>query len=294
MMKRRGLGRGLSALIPTREYPDELAGNAPGQQVLRVPIGDIRPNPDQPRQVFAPDALNELADSIRLHGILQPLLVREVADGYELIAGERRLRAAQIVGLQEVPVLVHSGINIATGERLELSLIENLQREDLNPIEKAHACKRLVEEFGFTHGAIAERLAVSPSLVTNFLRLLTLTPAVISAVESGAVSMGHAQALVGLPSGAQQELGMRRLLEEGWTVRDTEAWVRRNRQRPLRQLPRPRRGIDAETLAIEEEIRRALGTKVLLSRFKEGGRLIIEFYSDEELEALRARLTRTF
>ena len=294
MMKRRGLGRGLSALIPTREYPDELAGNAPGQQVLRVPIGDIRPNPDQPRQVFAPDALNELADSIRLHGILQPLLVREVADGYELIAGERRLRAAQIVGLQEVPVLVHSGINIATGERLELSLIENLQREDLNPIEKAHACERLVEEFGFTHGAIAERLAVSPSLVTNFLRLLTLTPAVISAVESGAVSMGHAQALVGLPSGAQQELGMRRLLEEGWTVRDTEAWVRRNRQRPLRQLPRPRRGIDAETLAIEEEIRRALGTKVLLSRFKEGGRLIIEFYSDEELEALRARLTRTF
>ncbi len=296
MIKRRGLGRGLEALIPLSEYgEDAAAGKARDQQILRVPIRDIRPNPDQPRRTFAPETLQELADSIRLHGILQPLLVREAPDGYELIAGERRLRAAEMAGLEEVPVIIHSRRSTDASEWLELSLIENLQREDLNPIEEARAIKRLVAEFGFTVQAVAERLGKSHEAVSNAKRLLDLPDRIISAVEIGAISANHARALLGLPSPAQMLVGLDRILREHWTARQTEAWVRACRQGdgPRRIVQRQRRGVDAETLALEDELRKALGTKVLLTRFKEGGRLIIEFYSDEELDALRLRLTRT-
>ena len=190
MNKRRGLGRGLEALIPSSDYIDETAvGMAQRQQALRVPIQDIRPNPDQPRQAFGPEALQELADSIRQHGILQPLLVRELPDdGYELIAGERRLRAAQIAGLTEVPVIIHNGSTDTADERLQLSLIENLQRSDLNPVEEARAIRRLLDEFGLTQEAVAERLGKGRVSVANSVRLLGLPDVALNAVTKQTIT----------------------------------------------------------------------------------------------------------
>ena len=293
MNKRRGLGRGLEALIPSSDYADETAvGTAQRQHALRIPITDIRPNPDQPRQAFGPEALQELADSIRQHGILQPLLVRELPDdGYELIAGERRLRAAQIAGLTDVPVIIHNGSTNSADERLQLSLIENLQRADLNPVEEARAIRRLLDEFGLTQEGVAERLGKGRVSVANAVRLLALPEAALSAVETGVITAAHGRALLGLRSVAQQHVGLERIIQEHWSVRQTEDWVRiRQDGAPLRRLPRTRKGVDAETLALEQEFREALGTKVILTRFKDGGRLTIEFYSDAELEGLRVKL----
>lgn len=291
MNKRRGLGRGLEALIPSSDYADETAvGTAQRQQALRVPIADIRPNPDQPRQAFGPEALQELADSIRQHGILQPLLVRELPDGYELIAGERRLRAAQIAGLTEVPVIIHNGSTDTADERLQLSLIENLQRADLNPVEEARAIQRLVHEFGLTQQGVGDRLAKSQPAVANALRLLTLPSAILVAVESGAITAAHGRALLSLPSAAQQHAALERIVQEKWSVRQTEDWVRARQGTVRPRAPRARRSVDPETLALEEEFRQALSTKVILTRYRDGGRLTIEFYSDAELETLRTRL----
>lgn len=291
MNKRRGLGRGLEALIPSSDYIDETAvGTAQRQQALRVPIGDIKPNPDQPRQAFGPEALQELADSIRQHGILQPLLVRELPDGYELIAGERRLRAAQIAGLTEVPVLIHNGSTDTADERLQLSLIENLQRSDLNPVEEARAIQRLLMEFGLTQEAVADRLAKSRVAVANTVRLLRLPKSVVDALEAGVITAGHAKALLGLPTPAQQEGALQQIIGGHWSVRQTEDWIRARDGAGRRREPRQRLGVDAETLALEDEFRSALGTKVILTRIKDGGRLTIEFYSDQELEALRVKL----
>lgn len=293
MNKRRGLGRGLEALIPSSDYVDETAlGMAQRQQALRIPIQDIRPNPDQPRQAFGPEALQELADSIRQHGILQPLLVRELPDdGYELIAGERRLRAAQIAGLTEVPVLIHNGSADTADERLELSLIENLQRSDLNPVEEARAIRRLLDEFGLTQEAVAERLGKGRVSVANAVRLLGLPDVALNAIEASAISAAHGRAILGLHSIAQQHACLERVIQEHWSVRQTEDWVRsRQDSAPSRRAPRTRKGVDAETLALEQEFRQALGTKVILTRFKDGGRLTIEFYTDQELESLRVKL----
>jgi ParB family chromosome partitioning protein len=293
MNKRRGLGRGLEALIPSSDYADETAiGMAQRQQAMRIPIGDIRPNPEQPRQAFGPEALQELADSIRQHGILQPLLVRELPeDAYELIAGERRLRAAQIAGLTEVPVIVHSGSTDTADERLQLSLIENLQRADLNPVEEARAVRRLLGEFGLTQEAVAERLGKGRVSVANAVRLLGLPDAALAAVEAGTISAAHGRALLGLGSIAQQHAALDRIIQEHWSVRQTEDWVRtRQETPPARRAPRQRKGVDAETLSLEQEFRQALGTKVILTRFKDGGRLTIEFYSDAELESVRLKL----
>ncbi len=292
MNKRRGLGRGLEALIPSSDYVDETAvGMAQRQLALRIPIQDIRPNPDQPRQAFGPEALQELADSIRQHGILQPLLVRELPDGYELIAGERRLRAAQIAGLTEVPVIIHNGSTDTADERLQLSLIENLQRADLNPVEEARAIRRLLDEFGLTQEAVAERLGKGRVSVANAVRLLGLPDAALAAIEASAISAAHGRAILGLRSIAQQHACLERVIQEHWSVRQTEDWVRsRQDSAPLRRAPRTRKGVDAETLALEHEFRQALGTKVILTRFKDGGRLTIEFYGDGELESLRVKL----
>ena len=294
MNKRRGLGRGLEALIPSSDYIDETAvGMAQRQQALRIPIQDIRPNPDQPRQAFGPEALQELADSIRQHGILQPLLVRELPDdGYELIAGERRLRAAQIAGLTEVPVIIHNGSTDTADERLQLSLIENLQRSDLNPVEEARAIRRLLDEFGLTQEAVAERLGKGRVSVANAVRLLGLPEVALNAIEASAISAAHGRAILGLHSVAQQHACLERVIQEHWSVRQTEDWVRsRQDAGPVRRAARTRKGVDAETLALEQEFRQALGTKVILTRFKDGGRLTIDFYSDAELEALRVKLS---
>src|SRR2546421_395392 len=255
MNKRRGLGRGLEALIPSGEYVEELSDNRARRRfALQIAIAEIKPNPEQPRRSFDPVSLQELADSIRIHGILQPLLVREGFAGYELIAGERRLRAAEIAGLEEVPVIVHPGSGGRLEERLELALVENLQRTDLNAIEEARAIQRLLRDFGLTQEALAERIGKNRVAIAQSVRLLGLPEPAIKAIEGGAIR-----------------------------ARATEAGTRQPRRRVA--------ATDPETRAVEEEFRRALGTKVVLTRLKHGGRLTIEFYSNDELESLRRRLT---
>ena len=294
MNKRRGLGRGLEALIPSGEYIEELSpdNRARRRFAMQIPITDIRPNPEQPRRGFEPASLQELADSIRMHGILQPLLVREGLAGYELIAGERRLRAAEIAGLTEVPVIVHPGSGGRLEERLELALVENLQRTDLNPMEEARAMQRLLRDFGLTQEALAERLGKNPVTIAQRVRLLGLPEPAIKAIETGAITAGHGVALLGIPSVSEQLLGLERVIREHWNVRQTEAWVpARGTEMGTRKL-RDRSASDPETRALENEFRQALGTKVVLTRLRNGGRLTIEFYSNEELEALRRRLIR--
>jgi ParB family chromosome partitioning protein len=294
MNKRRGLGRGLEALIPSGEYVEELGteSGARRRYALQIPIANIKPNPEQPRRSFEPTALQELADSIRMHGILQPLLVREGLAGYELIAGERRLRAAEIAGLSEVPVIVHPGSGGRLEERLELALVENLQRTDLNAIEEARAIQRLLRDFGLTQEALGERLGKNRVTIAQSVRLLGLPELVIKAIESGSVSAGHGIALLGLPSAAQQLVGLEQVLREHWSVRQTEEWARARATEAGARTPRRAPSADPETRAIEEEFRRALGTKVVLTRLKHGGRLTIEFYSNDEFETLRRRLTQ--
>jgi ParB family chromosome partitioning protein len=292
MNKRRGLGRGLEALIPSGEYVEELGTESGARRrfALQIPIADIKPNPEQPRRGFDPVSLQELADSVRMHGILQPLLVREGLSGYELIAGERRLRAAAIAGLAEVPVIVHPGSGGRLEERLELALVENLQRTDLNAIEEARAIQRLLRDFGLTQEALGERLGKNRVTIAQSVRLLGLPEPVIKAIEVNAISAGHGIALLGLATAAQQLTGMERVIHEHWSVRETEEWVRARATQAGPRPPRRASTADPDTRALEEEFRRALGTKVVLTRLKQGGRLTIEFYSNDELETLRRRL----
>jgi ParB family transcriptional regulator, chromosome partitioning protein len=293
MNKRRGLGRGLEALIPSGEYVDEVGTESRTRRrlALQVPVSQIKPNPEQPRRDFDPAGLHELADSIRIHGVLQPLLVREALEGYELIAGERRLRAAELAGLAEVPVIVHPGSGGRLEERLELALVENLQRTDLNPVEEARAIQRLLRDFGLTHEALAERIGKNRITIGQTVRLLGLPEPAIKAIEQGAITAGHGIALLGLPTTAQILVGLERVIREHWNVRQTEEWVRTRAIEAGTRAPRRTPAADPETLALEREFRQALGTKVVLTRVKRGGRLTIEFYSNEQLDELRRRLT---
>jgi len=278
--KRRGLGRGLGAIIPAAPS----AGAEAGAQLLSLDV--IHPNSEQPRQHFDALELEALADSIRTHGLLQPLLVAPAEDGYRLIAGERRLRAARLVGLSSVPVVIRE--EGERRDRLALSLVENVQREDLNPLEEAEAYRRLTEEFGYTQEQLAREVGKTRAHIGNTLRLLTVAPAVQGALLSGALSAGHARALAALPLERQEE-GLRRVLRDQLTVRETEELARRLAAGAAppsparRQHERPR---DPELAELEAHFRDALQTKVTLSRGKRGGRLVVEFYSNEELDAL--------
>jgi ParB family chromosome partitioning protein len=291
--KRRGLGKGLDALIPTSGFAGEFGVGATReqQQALRVPIHEVRANPMQPRTAFPAAPLEELAQSIRQHGILQPLLVRETPDGYQLIAGERRLRAAQMAGLPEVPVIVRRSAATGPREQLELSLIENLQRADLNPIEEGRALGRLSSEFGYTQEQIAQTLGKGRAAVSNAIRLLGLPPRALEALENGLIAAGHGKALLALPSDPDRERALDAILEGHFTVRQAELLARKYRSATRRQATvRTRRGTDPQTVALENQLRQALGTKVAITRVKNGGRIVIEFYSDAELEALLRRL----
>jgi ParB family chromosome partitioning protein len=276
----QGLGRGLAALIPQR------APGAPGP--TEVAVDRVRPNPYQPRRHFDAAELATLTASVREHGVLQPILVTEAVDGYELVAGERRLRAAIAAGLERIPAIVRQ---LDDRSRLEIALIENLQREDLDPIEAAQGFRRLIDEFGFTHEQLASRVGRARSTVANTLRLLDLSPAVQAAVVDRRLSEGHARALGGL-SVEHQEHVLSTVIDQDLSVRQTEELVRRLREpkaaRPTAVDP-PRPDPDLERL--EEELRLALGTKVSLARARTGGRIVIEYYSDEELGRLYERLT---
>jgi len=275
-----GLGRGLGALIPTF---------AAGVETVDVDL--VVSNPHQPRAFFDPESLAELADSVREHGVIQPLLVTRIQpEGggpavYQLIAGERRLQAARMAGLSRVPVVVKEA---TSSEVLELALVENLQRADLNPLEEAQAFRRLADEFGLTQEAIAARVGRSRTAVANALRLLALDDDLKASLVRGEMSEGHARALLGLSDVAQRRQAWRRVVQDGLSVRETEALVRRWPAAARRKGP-PRRP-DPEAADVEERLRAALGTRVSLRRGRRGGRLVIHFYSDEELQSVLGRL----
>jgi ParB family chromosome partitioning protein len=288
--KRTGLGKGLDALIPPSDKspaPDsaEVTENV-GKQVREIGVSVISPNPNQPRKSFDEDSLAELAASIKEHGIIQPLiLTRAGTPGtYTLIAGERRLMAAKQVGLETVPAILRT---TNEQERLELALIENVQRSDLSPLETAMAYHQLSEEFNLSHGEIAKRVGKSRVAVTNRLRLLNLPPAVQEALQSNKISEGHARALLALPNAQAQSAALQTILEKDLNVRQTEALVYKFRGEKPAQKPKPES--IPEIKALEERLRSSLGTKVNLKHGRKGGTITIHYYSDEELDGLLNR-----
>ena len=274
-----GLGRGLAALIPQR--PQTSSGS------IDIALDRIRENPRQPRTRMDDAALATLAASIREHGVIQPVLVTETIDGYQLVAGERRVRAARMAGLERIPAVVRQ---LADREQLELALVENLQREDLDPIEAARAYRQLIDEFAFSQEDLAGRVGRARSTVANTLRLLDLHPAVQGAVADGRISEGHARALGGLEADRQARV-LATVIDDDLSVRHTEELVRRLREpRPEAIATRLNRTTDPEMERVEEDLRNALGTKVRLARSRRGGRIVIEYYSDDELGRLYDRL----
>jgi len=278
MPVRRGLGKGLDALIPSGQT---LGG------VEQVAIEAILPNPRQPRTSFDQTELEQLAASIREHGVLQPLIVTPEPnrDEFRLIAGERRLQAARMAGLHAVPVIVRS---VSDQQRIELALIENLQRADLNPLEAAEGYRQLTEDFKLSHEEAAARVGKTRTSVTNTLRLLKLGTQARQALAAGSISEGHARALLGLPTAQSQTAALGVILSRGLNVRQTEALVRRlvGERRPARKT----KSKSPEESDLEAQLRQALGTRVILRRSGKGGSLVIRFYSDEELNALLDRL----
>ena len=287
-----GLGRGLGALIPGADE-EKLP-----QGVQQVEVTAIVPNPRQPRQRMDPAALQELADSIRELGVIQPLIVTAVGPGappgarFQLIAGERRLTAARLAGLEKVPVLVREA---SPQEALELALVENLQRADLNPLEEADAYQQLIDEFSLTQEQVAQRVGKSRVTITNTLRLRGLPDPLKEALMQGAISEGHARALLGLETAEMQVAALKEVLKRGLSVRATEEYVRRlneaaqmTREAESAEVARK----DPQTAALEDDFRRALGTKVELSRSSRGGRVVIFFYSEEELEGIYTTIVR--
>jgi ParB family chromosome partitioning protein len=252
-----------------------------------VPVAAIRPNPYQPRETFDEEAIGALADSIREVGLLQPVLVRPAGDGFELVAGERRWRAARRVGLQVIPALVRETDD---NTALEQALVENLQREDLDPIETADAYRQLIDEFGFTQDGLATRVGRARSTVANTLRLLDLAPGIQAAVADGRLTEGHGRAIGGLATELQDRV-LDSVIGQELSVRQTEELVRRLREPKPQPAGPPAHSADPDLERVEEDLRRALGTKVSLARSRRGGRIVIEYYSDEELGRLYERLT---
>jgi ParB family chromosome partitioning protein len=270
------LGRGLGALIPQRAVS--------GTAVLEVPLARIRPNPYQPRRHMDDAGLAELAASIREHGVLQPVLVTETLDGYQLIAGERRVRASRLAGLERIPALVRQ---LADRDQLEVALVENVQRADLDPIEEALAYRQLMDEFGLTQEQVSERVGKARATIANTLRLLDLHADVQAAIVDGRVTEGHGRALAGLPPDGQAQV-LRTVLAQSLSVRQTEELVRRLREPKPAAAATPR--LDPDLERVETRLRERLNTKVSLSRSRTGGRIVIEYYSDEELNRLYEHL----
>lgn len=277
-MMKRALGRGLGALLPPAE-PAEPGG------LRDVPVDSLVPNPHQPRKRFAPDALAELAASIRVSGVLEPIIARPRGDRFEIVVGERRWRAAQEAGLTRIPTQIRE---LSDAEALELALEENLLREDLNPIEAARAYQRLLGEFGWTQEVLAQRIGRDRSSIANLLRLLRLPEAIQGDLEAGRLSMGHARALLGLGTPEAQLRLRAQILAQDWSVRATEVGVQEARPRRASR----RRGRSPEIVTIEEELRHALGVRVRVIGNLIRGRIELSYANAEGFEALHARLIR--
>lgn len=285
---RRGLGRGLSALLADVNPPATGVSADPARPTQVLAVERVQPNPDQPRRAFAPEALDQLAQSIRQKGIVQPLIVRPIGQNgqYEIVAGERRWRAAQIAGLHEVPVVVRDFDDV---EVLEIAIIENIQREDLNPIEEALAYRQLIDRFGHTQEKLAEALSRSRSHVTNLLRLLTLPASVQGFLTTGALSAGHARALVSAPNPAELAAAV---VKRGLSVRETERLAKTVIAKPPRSTRKPQK--DADTRAIEADLSANLRMLVKIDHgaMDEGGLLTIKYRTLEDLDMLCDVLSR--
>ncbi len=285
--KTGGLGRGLASLIPS--------GTAAMAAPAEIPLDRIRANPYQPRKSVEDAALRDLAASIVEHGVLQPVLVTETLDGYELIAGERRLRAARMAGLTKIPAVVRQ---LAGHAQLEVALVENIQRADLNPLEEAEAYRQLTDTFGMSQDDVARRVGRARSTVANTMRLLELAPAVQAAVRDGSITEGHARAIASIDGAPRQEALLAAVTRRGLSVRQTEDLARRLKRAtpetdpataPAAEVsadPQP----DPETERIESELRAALGTKVSVTRSRKGGRIVIEYYDEADLARLYEKL----
>lgn len=273
-MNRRGLGRGLDALLSATPIRDET--------LIDVPVAEVAPNPLQPRKAFGATALTELARSIKASGLIQPVVVRRVSNGYQLIAGERRWRAAREAGLQRIPAIVREATDV---ESLEIALVENLLREDLNPLEEAEAYQRLLAEFGWTQEQLGERVGRDRSSIANALRLFKLPLPIQDDLRAGRLTTGHARALLALTSATEQLKLRDEILEQAWSVRATEENVQTRRTAP----PAGRRR-SAELAALEESLQRALMTRVKITGNEKRGRIEVTYATPDELERLSAAL----
>jgi ParB family chromosome partitioning protein len=275
MMERRALGKGINALIPERELGEKQ------ERVLYLNIGQIAPNPFQPRQDFDRESLEELTQSIREKGVIQPVLVRRRQDKYELIAGERRLRAANLLNLKEIPAIVK---DVDDKDSLEISLIENIQRQELNSIEEAHAYKYLIEQFHLTQEEISAVLGKSRATIANTLRLLNLPGEIQEEIKKGRLSFAHGRALLEIQDANQQRRLAQKIIAEGLSVRETESLVKKHRPKiSRRKIPA---GREPYVAVLEEELQHILATKVRIMKNKKRGHINIEFYSQEDLERI--------
>lgn len=290
--KKSGLGKGLDSLIPNKkndisdskvEKKQEKENDLPKSGEIMVRINEVEPNRDQPRKDFDEDALMELADSIRQFGILQPLLVQKKKNYYEIIAGERRWRAAKLAGIKEVPIIVK---DYTDQEIVEISLIENIQRENLNPIEEAMAFKRLLQEFQLKQDEVAERVSKSRTAVTNSMRLLKLSPRVQQMIIDDMISTGHARALLAIDDEEQQFILANKIFDEKLSVRETEKLVKALKN-PKKEVKKEKSEHTFIYENIEEQIKNIMGTKVSVNQKANGkGKIEIEYYSEEELERI--------
>jgi ParB family chromosome partitioning protein len=280
-MQKQALGKGLGALIPDLSVLDDKEKKALG--IIEIELDKIVPNEYQPRKVFNDEKLGELAASIKEQGVIQPVIVHRAGSGYQLIVGERRWRASRLAGLKTIPALVKEATK---RELLEMALIENIQREDLNPLEAAEAYKRLQDEFKLTQEDLAKRVGKERSTVTNFLRLLGLPKEIKQELATGALTMGHAKALLSLERVRDQMQAALMIVKKGLSVREAEALASRLKNPPKEKKAR----LSHELKSIEEKLRKALGTKVIITTKSKGGRIVVEYYSAEELERILEKI----
>ncbi len=277
--KKRGLGKGLSALIQDKEKVDTLIGDSSNRDeaVVSIPLNNITPKPDQPRKIFQEDALGDLAQSIKENGVIQPIIVRKLGNGHEIIAGERRWRAAREAGLDEIPCIIRE-IDDITADRI--SLIENVQRENLNPIEEAQAYKRIMKEYSLKQDELAKAVGKSRSYISNNMRLLNLDERVVQYIYEGKISGGHGKALLGIKNKDEQLKAAERIIQFGLNVRDTENNVKKKKK------IRTKKKKENYIVDLEDQLMSALGTKVTLNMGRKSGKIEIEYYNDEDLERL--------
>lgn len=285
--KKRGLGKGLSALIQDKEKVETLVNESKldiGEVIEEISLDEITPKKDQPRKIFNKDALKDLTDSIRVNGVIQPIIVRRIDLGYEIIAGERRWRAAREASLVKIPAIVRD-IDEETASKI--SLIENIQRENLNPIEEAQAYKRLMAEYKLKQEELAKAVGKSRSYISNNIRLLNLDNRVVELLYEGKLTSGHGKALLGIKNPEEQFKAAERILKQGSNVRETEQSVKINKKKVKKTKTKESYVID-----VEERLMGSLGTKVRLNPGKKSGKIEIEYYGNDDLERLIDLLTR--